>query len=191
MIYKCGYLNSRTCKSKRLIYKCGYSNSHICKSNTFIYECGYTNNRICKSFFTLKFEVHDTTFIFSSPLCLLFSRFLRSRTLAVHLFFCIFINLCHCKFLESLSSSASSLRIIVFCFPYICFFSLHCGRTVPLAFSSPSLLRCSATASAVAAVAGVPLPLFTINVGSYTRLVFCFKFFEFFFNILNLFFYVL
>ena len=124
MIYKYDYLYSRSCKSKR-----------------FIYKCGYLNIRTCKSFFILKFELHHTTFIFSFLLCLSFLPFLRSRTLAVHLFLYIFINLCHCEFLESLSSSASSLRINFFRFSYICFFSLHCGRTVPLTFSSPSLLR--------------------------------------------------
>jgi len=189
LIYKCGYLNSRTCKSKRLIYKCGYLNSRICKSNTFIYKCGYTNSRICKSFFTLKFELHHTTFIFFSPLCLLFSLFMRLRTLAVHLYFCIFINLCHCEFLELLSSSASSLHIIFF-FVFLIFVFSPC-IVVELFHWHSHLHRCSATASAATVVAGAPLPLFTTNVGSHTRLVFCFKFFEFFFNILNLFSYVL
>ena len=147
LFIKCGFPLKRIRKKCggifeiNLIYKCGYLYSRTCKSNAFIYEYGYTNSYICKSFFTLKFELHHTTFIFSSSLCLSFSRFLRSRMLAVHLFFCIFINLFHCEFLESLSSFASSLRIIFFRFPYICFFSLHCGRTVPLAFSSPSLFR--------------------------------------------------
>jgi len=35
LIYECGYLYSRTCKSKRLIYECGYLYSRTCKSKRF------------------------------------------------------------------------------------------------------------------------------------------------------------
>ena len=139
-------------------------------------------SRICKSFFTLNVLSAPQTFVvsFSSLpfVCIV------PALAYVHLFFCIFIILYHCKFLDRFlplhlhKCIIRFFRFFIFVF-YPCIGGRrYCSIGIPISVAVPPPL---------------PLPPLLLSLPCHfsppklvQRLVYCFKFFEFFFMYYNL-----